>query len=154
MIFKVILYFCNHYNFIIITEMEVTMEAVTLLKRNDIRPSHIRILAIEYLQAHHTHPTAQEVYLALSKKLPTLSQTSVYNTLHLLAKNHIISEVTIDPEKVRYDYNTELHGHFKCECCSNVWDFAVNNVQTSLSQEFDIKTKEIYFTGLCEKCKN
>ncbi len=130
------------------------MDAVTLLKEKGIRPSLIRIMVLEYLLSHRTHPTVEEVYEALIKNVPTLSKTSVYNTLHLLAEKEIILEITIDPTKVRYDADTSLHGHFKCDSCLNVWDFAVGQVQTSLSKEFDIKTKEIYFTGLCEKCKN
>lgn len=130
------------------------MDAVALLKEKGIRPSLIRIMVLEYLLSHRTHPTVEEVYEALIKNVPTLSKTSVYNTLHLLAEKEIILEITIDPTKVRYDADTSLHGHFKCDSCLNVWDFAVGQVQTSLPKEFDIKTKEIYFTGLCEKCKN
>ena len=125
-----------------------------MLQDKGIRPSIIRIMVLEYLLEHRVHPTVEEVYEALLKKAPTLSKTSVYNTLHLLAENNIILEITIDPAKVRYDADTNLHGHFKCDKCFKVWDFAVGQVQTSLSKEFDIKTKEIYFTGLCDKCKN
>ncbi len=130
------------------------MDAVKLLKEKGIRPSLIRIMVLEYLLNHKTHPTVEEVYESVLQKAPTLSKTSVYNTLHLLAENGIILEITIDPSKVRYDADTSLHGHFKCDSCLNVWDFATGQIQTSLPKEFDIKTKEIYFTGLCEKCKN
>ncbi len=129
------------------------MEAIQMLRENGIRPSMIRIMVLEYLMEHRVHPTVEEVYEALLKKAPTLSKTSVYNTLHLLAEKNMISEITIDPAKVRYDADASLHGHFKCNACGGVWDFAVDQVQTSLSKEFDIKTKEIYFTGLCNKCK-
>jgi len=130
------------------------MDVAKMLQDKGIRPSIIRIMVLEYLLEHRVHPTVEEVYEALLKKAPTLSKTSVYNTLHLLAENNIILEITIDPAKVRYDADTNLHGHFKCDKCLKVWDFAVGQVQTSLSKEFDIKTKEIYFTGLCDKCKN
>ena len=130
------------------------MDVAKILQDKGIRPSIIRIMVLEYLLEHRVHPTVEEVYEALLKKAPTLSKTSVYNTLHLLAENNIILEITIDPAKVRYDADTNLHGHFKCDKCLKVWDFAVGQVQTSLSKEFDIKTKEIYFTGLCDKCKN
>ena len=130
------------------------MDVAKILQDKGIRPSLIRIMVLEYLLEHRVHPTVEEVYEALQKKAPTLSKTSVYNTLHLLAENNIILEITIDPAKVRYDADTNLHGHFKCDKCLKVWDFAVGQVQTSLSKEFDIKTKEIYFTGLCDKCKN
>ncbi len=130
------------------------MNAVEMLQKKGIRPSIIRIMVLEYLLEHRTHPTVEEVYEALLVKAPTISKTSIYNTLHLLAQNDIILEITIDPAKVRYDADTTLHGHFKCDNCLDIWDFAVGQVQTSLSKEFDIKTKEIYFTGLCDKCKN
>ncbi len=130
------------------------MEAIQMLQEKGIRPSMIRIMVLEYLLEHRIHPTVEEVYGALLEKAPTLSKTSVYNTLHLLAEKNMILEITIDPAKVRYDADTSLHGHFKCDQCGEVWDFAVGQVQTSLSKEFDIKTKEIYFTGLCNKCKN
>lgn len=129
------------------------MEAIQMLQENGIRPSMIRIMVLEYLLEHRIHPTVEEVYGALLEKAPTLSKTSVYNTLHLLAEKNMILEITIDPAKVRYDADTSLHGHFKCDQCGEVWDFAVGQVQTSLSKEFDIKTKEIYYTGLCNKCK-
>ena len=128
------------------------MDVAKMLKEKGIRPSIIRIMVLEYLLEHRIHPTVEEVYEALQKKMPTLSKTSVYNTLHLLSENNIILEITIDPAKVRYDADTSLHGHFKCEKCNDVWDFAVGQVQTSLSKEFLIKTKEIYFTGVCKKC--
>ena len=121
------------------------MEAIQMLQENGIRPSMIRIMVLEYLLEHRIHPTVEEVYGALLEKAPTLSKTSVYNTLHLLAEKNMILEITIDPVKVRYDADTSLHGHFKCDQCGEVWDFAVGQVQTSLSKEFDIKTKEIYF---------
>ena len=129
------------------------MQAAKILQDNGIRPSVIRIMILDYLLEHRTHPTVEEVYEALLPKAPTLSKTSIYNTLHLLAEKNVILEITIDPTKVRYDADISLHGHFKCDECSNVYDFAVGQVQTSLSKEFDIKTKEIYFTGLCDKCK-
>lgn len=128
------------------------MDVAKTLQEKGIRPSIIRIMVLEYLLEHRIHPTVEEVYEALQKKMPTLSKTSVYNTLHLLAENNIILEITIDPAKVRYDADTSLHGHFKCENCRNVWDFAVGQIQTSLSKNFEIKSKEIYFTGLCKNC--
>ena len=129
------------------------MQAAKILQDNGIRPSVIRIMILDYLLEHRTHPTVEEVYEALLPKAPTLSKTSIYNTLHLLAEKNVILEITIDPSKVRYDADISLHGHFKCDECLSVYDFAVGQVQTSLPKEFDIKTKEIYFTGLCDKCK-
>lgn len=61
-----------------------------------IRPSIQRVAIMKYLQAHHTHPTVEDVYLALKKQLPTVSRTTVYNTLRMLSEHHAASMITID----------------------------------------------------------
>lgn len=129
------------------------MDAVSRLREKGIRPSMIRVMVLEYLLAHRTHPTVEEVYDALITNAPTLSKTSVYNTLHLLAENGLALEITIDPAKLRYDADTSLHGHFKCDGCTEVWDFTVGQIATDLGRQFEVKAKEVYFTGLCEKCR-
>lgn len=40
-----------------------------------------------YLLKNHTHPTVDEVYVALCKVIPTLSKTTVYNTLRLFSEH-------------------------------------------------------------------
>lgn len=129
------------------------MDAVSRLREKGIRPSMIRVMVLEYLLSHRTHPTVEEVYDALLPQAPTLSKTSVYNTLHLLAENGLALEITIDPAKLRYDADTSLHGHFKCDACTAVWDFTVGQIATDLGRQFEVKAKEVYFTGLCEKCR-
>ena len=130
------------------------MDAVTLLKEKGIRPSLIRIMVLEYLMAHKTHPTVEEVYDALIKNVPTLSKTSVYNTLHLLAENEIILEITIDPTKVRYDADTSLHGHFHCHGCHQIADFSLDEslVAQLMPSGYTAEGKSIYFSGRCPQC--
>ena len=52
-----------------------------------IRPSIQRVAIMKYLATHHTHPTVEEVFLALKKQLPTVSRTTVYNTLRMLSEH-------------------------------------------------------------------
>lgn len=129
------------------------MTAIQMLKEKDIRPSVIRIMVLEYLMENRVHPVAEEVYEALVEKVPTLSKTSVYNTLNLLSDKGVISAVTIDPSKVRFDADITTHGHFKCSECKNVWDFPIEKLETVIPFDFDVKREEVYFTGLCTKCK-
>ncbi|MBR4922900.1 MAG: transcriptional repressor, partial [Bacteroidaceae bacterium] len=46
-----------------------------------IKPSVQRIAIMDYLMTHRTHPAIDEIYLALCEDIPTLSKTTVYNTL-------------------------------------------------------------------------
>ena len=129
------------------------MSAIDMLKEKEIRPSVIRIKVLEYLLEHRVHPTVDEVFSGLVKEIPTLSKTSVYNTLSLLEENNLINSVTIDRLNIRYDADNSLHGHFKCSKCGSVSDFAVGKIKSALPEGFHVKTQEVYFTGICENCK-
>ncbi|MCX7966203.1 MAG: transcriptional repressor, partial [Syntrophorhabdaceae bacterium] len=46
----------------------------------DIKQTPQRLAIIEYLNENRTHPTANDVYKAVSEKFPTMSFATVYNT--------------------------------------------------------------------------
>lgn len=53
----------------------------------DIKPSVQRMAIMEYLMKNRVHPTADEIYGALYPMMPTLSKTTVYNTMrHFIRK--------------------------------------------------------------------
>ena len=87
------------------------------LEEEGIRSSYQRLKILEYLQAHRTHPTVDIIYKNLSKEIPTLSKTTVYNTLKLFVSKGIVQELTIEEKEVRYDADTKPHAHFKCIEC-------------------------------------
>ena len=60
-----------------------------------IRPSIQRVAIMKYLATHHTHPTVEEVFIALKKQLPTVSRTTVYNTLRMLSEHGAASMITL-----------------------------------------------------------
>ena len=93
------------------------------LRQNGICPTQQRIAVYEYLIQHRTHPTADTVYQALVKEQPSLSRTTVYNTVNALAKAGLIRVVTIDADEQHFDAGVEDHGHFRCSHCGTLYDF-------------------------------
>jgi len=61
-----------------ITKMELIKNR---WKEKEIRPTYIRLKVLDYLEKNKVHPTAEVIYKALVKEMPTISRTSVYNTL-------------------------------------------------------------------------
>ena len=120
----------------------------------DIRPSVQRIAIMRYLQKNKTHPTADEVYEALKKQIPTLSKTTVYNTLNLFVENGAALYVGIDEKNARFDGFVESHAHFRCKKCGCIIDLPMN-IDNFLPEGFngDIENTYFYLKGLCEKCK-
>ena len=132
------------------------MESHRYLMRFSIRPSVQRTAIMEYLMNHKTHPTVEEIYMALSPTIPTLSKTTVYNTLNLFIDKGAVQVLTIDDKNARYDANVSKHGHFYCRSCGNVYD--VFNIQSEAYQvpdfeNFMVDAVEISYFGICKTCK-
>ncbi len=124
-----------------------------LIEKN-IRPSHQRLKILEYFHIYKNHPTAEEIFDALRKKMPTLSKATVYNTLKAFVEETILEEILIDENEVRYDLCSKKHGHFKCRKCGAIYDFdvSIDDMPTGGLHEFKIENKSIYFKGVCPKC--
>ena len=97
--------------------MEVVVER---LQGHNIKPSVQRIAIMKYLMEHRTHPTVDEIYTALSPTIPTLSKTTVYNTLKILSEQGAAQTLTIDERNTCYDADTTPHSHFLCKRCGRM----------------------------------
>ena len=91
------------------------MKSYDYLISYNIKPSVQRIAIMDYLLAHKTHPSIDEIYLALCKDIPTLSKTTVYNTLKLFVEHGAALMLTIDEKNACFDGDTSLHAHFLCK---------------------------------------
>ncbi len=119
-----------------------------------IRPSVQRIAIMRYLLKNKTHPTADEVFESLKRQIPTLSKTTVYNTLRLFVENGAAIYVGIDEKNARFDGYVEPHAHFRCKKCGYIIDIPINP-DSLLPKEFNGEIEDTYFylKGICEKCK-
>ncbi len=124
------------------------------LVKNNIKPSFQRIKILEYLVKNNTHPTVDEIYKEVVLEIPTLSKTTVYNTLNLFIEANILKGLYIEGNEVRYDAILSDHGHFKCNRCEKIYDFEINIDQfyTNTLNGFEIREKGVYFKGICPKC--
>ncbi|MCM8767745.1 MAG: transcriptional repressor [Candidatus Omnitrophica bacterium] len=126
-----------------------------LLKMKNIKPSIQRVEILEYLINNRTHPSVDEIYSYLVTKIPTLSKTTVYNTLKLLCKKKILSEILIEENQVRFDFFEKQHMHFKCKKCKKIYDIYKESAVLK-SKEIDghnIEEYHIYLFGLCKECR-
>jgi Fur family peroxide stress response transcriptional regulator len=64
------------------------------------------------LMQERNHPTANDVFMRVKDRLPTISLATVYNCLEALVQHGIIRQVNFDRESSRYCPNLSEHGHF------------------------------------------
>lgn len=125
-----------------------------VLKLHGIKPSHHRIRILSYMLEKKNHPTADMIYLDLVEEIPTLSKTTVYNTLNLFLEKGVVILISIDENEKRYDADTSLHGHFKCNRCNKIFDIrcTLSSIDFLGLDAFDVTDTQIYFNGLCPAC--
>lgn len=116
-----------------------------------------RLAVLAYLDGNTSHPSAEDIYRALSKKNPTLSFATVYNTLNTLTKAGSIGELTIDPERRRFDPNTMPHHHLICIQCKKIVDIMKNitvDLPADSAKGFSVSGSHVEFYGYCARCGN
>ena len=114
------------------------------------------------LHDDHTHPTAEAVYAAVSREMPTISLRTVYQTLNDLAEMGEILHLELGTGSARFDANVEEpHHHLVCDGCGMVRDVAVRDVDAAVSSirfqdglppGFRVSATEIVVRGRCEDC--
>lgn len=116
-----------------------------------------RIAILDYLEGNIHHPSAEDIYKAVSEKFPTMSFATVYNTMEALAEKKGVVELNIDTSKKRFDPDTRPHNHLICTECRKVVDVFAKyslDVPEDEKQGFEIKSNQIEFYGLCSKCRS
>ena len=132
------------------------VDFIEILKEHEIAPSLQRIKILEYLHNYRTHPTADMIYKALIDEIPTLSKTTVYNTLKAFVEKGILAELSLFGNEIRYEYNTEPHIHFKCIKCGKVFDISTS-YECLKNKDMDghkVLEHHINLKGICRECIN
>jgi len=131
---------------------------VKLLKEKNLKVTPQRLAILQYLKTHKTHPTADQIYKELKKQNPSLSKTTVYNSLETLRKNMIIKSLTICDSEHRYDFDHDMHHHFLCTKCGRIYDieYSCPNIEY-IRKEIESSGHHIdevhgYFRGICKEC--
>jgi len=127
---------------------------VKVLKENSIKITPQRLEILRYLDENRTHPTADQIYTGLKEKNPSLSKTTVYNSLEILRKRGVIQSLTICGSELRYDFRHIMHHHFLCKKCDTIIDIDIECPNLGKMLESGHKVEEVhgYFKGICKKC--
>lgn len=128
---------------------------VKLLKEDSIKITPQRLEILRYLDNHRTHPTVEEIFSELKEKNPSLSKTTVYNSVELLKKHGLIQSITISISETRYDFKNKMHHHFLCRKCGKIIDIDIEcpNIERVRKEGFDVEEVHGYFKGICNKCR-
>jgi len=116
-----------------------------------------RQVILEELTKVKSHPTVNEIYDMVRKRLPRIGLGTVYRNLDLLAKLGIIRKLEVDGEHQRFDGDISPHYHIRCIKCNRVDDIFIKmdrGLEKSAASCCDHKILDhhVQFSGICSKC--
>ena len=125
--------------------------------QSDIRLTPQRQVILEELAKVKTHPTANEIYDMVRKRLPRIGLGTVYRNLELMAENGMILKLEVGGSQKRFDATTDLHYHIRCTGCGRVDDIELRAMAqldklASGSSDYQVLGHHIEFSGICESC--
>lgn len=139
--------------------MESRVEhAVDQLKSGGVRMTPQRYAILRYLMESFVHPTADDIYRALSPQYPSLSVATVYNNLRVFVEAGLVRELTYGDDSSRFDADLSDHYHAICTSCGTMVDFdhpPVKEVEeaAAASTGFSVQGHRMEIYGLCPACK-
>ena len=128
-------------------------------KETNLRMTRQRRVILEELQKLRAHPSADEVYEIVRKKIPRISLGTVYRNLEILSELGKIQKLELGGTLKRFDWDIKKHYHIRCINCDRVDNAPMSfmkNMENSLSRATDYKIMDhqLEFLGLCPACMN
>jgi Fur family ferric uptake transcriptional regulator len=116
-----------------------------------------RKVILEELRKVDTHPSADEVYEMVRKRLPRISLGTVYRNLEILSESGEIQKLELGCNLKRFDGIAENHYHIRCIHCDRLvdapadFDVAINHdIKNAI--EYKIIGHKLEFIGICPDC--
>lgn len=135
------------------------MYATQRLRDFGIGVTQPRIIILDYLDKHRTHPTVDTIYNDLHAEHPTLSRTTVYNNVQTLARCGAVQMLSIDQTHINVDGDTSPHAHLLCTKCGKIYDLPLQGMsqgndshQPLIINGHSVAEIHQYFKGICAEC--
>lgn len=122
-----------------------------------MKRSRQRDAILTYLNSRTDHPTADMVFSAIQKTMPSISLGTVYRNLSQLADQGMILRISCDGRTDHFDATTHPHPHFYCKHCGCVQDLPGSfsfEAPDMIPSEFKgrISGCSVMYHGICEAC--
>lgn len=118
-----------------------------------------RVIAQQLMELGN-HPTADEVYRAVRRQLPSVSKATVYRTLNKLVHSGEATCVIAGLGAERFDHRTDEHCHVVCMKCGTVQDVSegvfndgVDHADAAAACGYEIVGHDLVFEGICPACQ-
>lgn len=95
---------------------------VAQLHRVGLKATGPRMVILAALEQDHGHPTAEQLFETLRQEHPSLSLSTVYQTLDAFIRSGLCRRVSGPGDRLRVDGTPPNHDHAVCRLCGAIFD--------------------------------
>ena len=117
-----------------------------------------RQLILEAIKEAGEHATFEEIFERVRSNSSAVSQATVYRTLELFSKHHLLHSSEIRGHKVYELASDHAHHHLICQRCwadEKISDDLFPKLVDGIDKEyrFLVQSEHLVLLGLCEQCR-
>ena len=129
-----------------------------MLPDKKTRMSKQRKVILQVLESSNGHPTADDVYHRVRKKLPRVSLGTVYRNLEILSSAGKVRRIQLGGSQMRFDTCLEEHAHIRCVECGRIDDIPfvpLDPCEDKIQKHtgYRVTGRCVEFTGVCPGCQ-
>ncbi len=136
---------------------DILAEFRKICEKHGIKLTYQRLEIYRVLLEADDHPSAEEIFLRVQERVPTISLDTVYRTLATFEKVGLIKKIYSLDDKARFDPNVSPHHHVVCSKCHRITDFSWPEIEKiplpeELKEWGEIRERYLELRGLCKDC--
>jgi Fur family ferric uptake transcriptional regulator len=117
-----------------------------------------RLLILAALERNQQHPTAEQLHQTLRQEYPSLSLSTVYQTLEAFLRTGLCRRVTDTADRLRVDGTPRDHDHAVCRGCGAIFDidymhFPLPPPPTALPHDLVVTGLRLEYEVICAACR-
>jgi Fur family peroxide stress response transcriptional regulator len=120
--------------------------------------THQRQVLYEVMQTMPGHPSPEEVYARVKKRIPAISLATVYKNIHLFVERGVLKELSMHYGSLRVELNNFHHHHMVCSHCKAITDIEEKDLGVlpalqEMPGGFQVERCSIDVIGICAACQ-
>ncbi len=120
--------------------------------------THQREVIYDVLRGTEGHPSPEEVYALVKRRIPSISLATVYKNLHLFIDFGIFHQVSLHHGSMRMETNHTQHHHLLCTRCKAIMDIEPEVLgfpesPRQLPGGFLMERIAVDVLGVCARCQ-
>ena len=137
--------------------MIVPADFRALCHRHHLAATHQRQVIYQAVMSLPGHPSPEDIYVHVRKKVPSISLATVYKNIRTFLNSGLLQEVSLHHGSLRLEANYHPHHHLVCVKCKSITDLDAAHLgplrfRQALPHGFQVKRVAVDVLGVCGAC--